>query len=173
MRLPLTTKDFSWGSTHHKDFTHIFATLVRASSSRGKLSLSFVDNTLTTMTKHISEFVGVYDADSTLIGEVSYWIGARLGTTHCSLCELTHGIFTKKTEWKECSRSLSVPFHTFHRNDAPADVLAAANGLFPLVLARFDTGLEVALTSVQLEEFDGSTTRFAEWLTAFVSEHTS
>jgi hypothetical protein len=125
------------------------------------------------MTKHISEFVGVYDADSTLIGEVSYWIGARLGTTHCSLCELTHGIFTKKTEWKECSRSLSVPFHTFHRNDAPADVLDVANGLFPLVLARFDTGLEVALTSVQLEEFDGSTQLFTQWLTTFISEHTS
>ena len=125
------------------------------------------------MDKYLTEFVGVYDADSTLIGEVSYWIGARLGTTHCSLCELTHGLFSKKNEWKECSRVLSVPFQTFHRNDAPADVLTTANGSFPLVLARFNTELEVVLTKVQLEEFEGSTKRFAEWLTAFVAEHTS
>ena len=30
--------------------------------------------------KNITELIGVYDADSTLLGEVSYWIGARLGT---------------------------------------------------------------------------------------------
>lgn len=124
------------------------------------------------MDQHLAEFIGVYDADSTLIGEVSYWIGARLGTTRCSLCELTHGIFAQKAEWKECSRSLSVPFHTFHRNDAPTDVLTTANGTFPLVLARFNTGLKIVLTNTQLEEFEGSTQRFAQWLTAFISEHT-
>ena len=50
----------------------------------------------------VNGFVGIYDADATLVGEVSYWIGARLGRTHCSLCELTHGLFTVKREWKEC-----------------------------------------------------------------------
>lgn len=125
------------------------------------------------MNRHISEFVGVYDADSTVIGEISYWIGARLGTTHCSLCELTHGVFTQKNEWKQCSRSLSVPFRTFHRNDAPTDVLAAANSEFPLVLARFGTGLDVILTKAELERFEGSTQDFSNWLTRFLSQHTS
>jgi len=64
------------------------------------------------MTSNVTEFIGVYDADSTLIGEVSYWIGARLGRTHCSLCELTHGLFTQKSEWKACAKELSVPFHS-------------------------------------------------------------
>lgn len=109
----------------------------------------------------VTEFVGVYDADSTLLGEVSYWIGARLGTRHCSLCELTHGLFTVRNEWKECRRALSVPVVTYHRNDAPADVLGAAAGRFPVVLARTSGSLEVVLGPDDLEGFGGDTELFA------------
>ena len=120
------------------------------------------------MTSNVVEFIGVYDADSTLIGEVSYWIGARLGRTHCSLCELTHGLFTQKSEWKACAKELSVPFHTFHRNDAPTDVLAAINGAFPAVLIRTNDGLSVILTKNALGSFDGNTTDFAQWLSDYL-----
>lgn len=122
------------------------------------------------MTSNVTEFIGVYDADSTLIGEVSYWIGARLGRTHCSLCELTHGLFTKKSEWKECATTLAVPFHTFHRNDAPADVLAVINGRFPAVLIRTDDALSIVLTKSELEKFEGRTSDFVTWLQNFNGE---
>lgn len=113
-------------------------------------------------TRHHSplELIGIYDADSTLIGEISYWISARLGRSHCSLCELTHGIFTKKAEWKECQSSLGLPFNTFHRNDAPPHLLEVAAGEFPVVLARYTHGVEVAFTRYQLEEFQGDTQTF-------------
>lgn len=117
----------------------------------------------------VNEFIGIYDADSTIIGEVSYWIGARLGRTHCSLCELTHGIFTMKTEWKQCSRNLSVPFRTYHRNDAPRDALLVANGSFPIVLARHGDELRIVLQDRELAEFNSSTSRFGEWLATYVT----
>lgn len=120
------------------------------------------------MTSNVTEFIGVYDADSTLVGEVSYWIGARLGRTHCSLCELTHGLFTQKSEWKACATTLGVPIHTFHRDDAPTDVLAAINGAFPAVLVRTNDGLSVILTKQALERFNGDTTDFVQWLRNFL-----
>ena len=120
------------------------------------------------MSIDVVEIIGVYDADSTLVGEVSYWIGARLGVTHCSLCELTHGLFTQKSEWKTCAKELSVPFHTFHRNDAPADVLAALTGEFPAVLQRTAEGLSVILTKEALKNFDGRTANFAQWLSEYL-----
>jgi len=125
------------------------------------------------MTSNVTEFIGVYDADSTLIGEVSYWIGARLGRTHCSLCELTHGLFTQKSEWKACTKELLVPFHAFHRNDAPADVLAAINGAFPAVLVRTNNGLSTVLTKSELEKFEGRTSDFVTWLQNFNGELTN
>ena len=106
------------------------------------------------------ELIGIYDADSTLVGEISYWIAARLGKKHCSLCDITHGVFTVKSEWKACAASIPVPFLTFHRNDAPSDILAVAIDNFPIVLARYSHGLEVIFTKQQLEEFEGNTTMF-------------
>ena len=121
------------------------------------------------MTSNITELIGVYDADSTLLGEVSYWVGARFGITHCSLCELTHGLFTKKSEWKQCAESFTVPFHLFHRDDAPHDVLNSLAGEFPAVLQRTTEGLKIILTKEELEHFDGHTSDFAEWITDFLS----
>lgn len=121
-------------------------------------------------TEHTSpiEFIGVYDADSTLLGEISYWVNARLGRTHCSLCELTHGMFTKKTEWKSCESRLPIPFLTFHRNDAPPDVLQAAQGKFPLVLARYSHGLECVMSQNDLQKFKGDTSQFNIELSKFL-----
>lgn len=113
-------------------------------------------------------FIGVYDADSTLLGEVSYWIGARLGKRHCSLCDITHGLFTMKSEWKSCSQSLDIPFETFHRNDAPLEVLESAAGEFPIVLARYDSGLKVVFNGKDLDSFTGDTQRFIEALSTLV-----
>ena len=103
-----------------------------------------------------SEFIGVYNAESTVLGEVSYWIGARLGLRHCSLCDITHGLFTKRTEWQECESALQIPFTTFHINDAPAEVTQAANGQYPIVLGRNQLGIHIVLNADELEQCNGS-----------------
>ena len=101
------------------------------------------------------EVIGVYNADGTVWGEVSYWVGARIGTAHCSLCEITHGTFRESTEWKSCRDSLSVPFSTFHRNDQPDDVRAAANDITPVVVARTVTGCVMLLGPEDIETCQG------------------
>lgn len=116
----------------------------------------------------VIEFIGVYDADSTLLGEASYWINARLGRAHCSLCDITHGLFTKKREWREYSLTIGVPFSTYHRNDAPSDVLAAAGGHFPIVLARQDSDLVVVLTDADLAACGGSPAELTKRLTSLL-----
>ena len=118
----------------------------------------------------IDEFIGVYDADSTVVGEVAYWIGARFGTRHCSLCELTHGTFTTKRQWRDCSQSLAVPFRTFHRNDAPQDVLTVTGDCFPIVLARIEGLLSVVIDSEALGSFAGDTTRFITHLELLIEQ---
>ena len=123
---------------------------------------------LNTVRSDVVEFIGIYDADSTVWGEVSYWIGARLGRTHCSLCDITHGMFTEKSQWKTCRTELPVQFVTFHRNDAPDDVLAAVKQRFPIVLARTKTGIEVVMTNNELERLNGSPEQFADALNQFL-----
>jgi len=104
--------------------------------------------------------VGVYDADGTFAGEVRYWVGARLGRTHCSLCEITHGLFREKSEWRECRESMNVEFVTFHRNDTPRDVLDACDHRLPAVVARSGGDLLVVLSSDDLEALGGDVASF-------------
>jgi hypothetical protein len=108
----------------------------------------------------------VYDADATLWGEVSYWLGARFGTRHCSLCDVTHGLFRPRADWKACALELPAPFTTYHRNDAPDDVRAAAAGNYPIVLGRHAGGLIVLLTNADIERCNGSPQALAAALLA-------
>lgn len=109
----------------------------------------------------VSRLVGVYDADHTLRGEVSYWVGARLGRAHCALCDITHGAFRERKDWQACRAELTVPFDTFHRDDQPLEVRDAAEGLVPVVLAETTVGHVVLLGPAQLEECAGSVDAFS------------
>ena len=115
-------------------------------------------------TTTIVRLVGVYDADATLRGELAYWVGARLGRRHCSLCDITHGSVRTKPAWKACVAGLPAPFHTFHRNDQPDDVRAAAADVAPIVIAETTDGYQVLLTPDELEACNGSIDRLVEAL---------
>ena len=107
----------------------------------------------------IRRLVGVYDAEHTWRGELAYWIGARLGRRHCSLCDITHGLFTVKDEWIACRAGLPVAFDTYHLDDQPADVRSALGGRAPAVVAETEGGIVLLLDSAALEECGGSVTR--------------
>jgi hypothetical protein len=121
------------------------------------------------MDERVTEFIGIYDADSTLFGELSYWIGARLGKRHCSLCDITHGLFAERADWRSCRDQLRAPFITFHRNDAPPDALACANGEFPAVFARQAGTITRVLGPSDLEVLQGSPEALVEQLNLLVS----
>ncbi len=103
----------------------------------------------------VRRLVGVYDADGTLWGEVSYWVGARLGRAHCSLCDITHGSVRARPEWVACTEALDVPFETYHRNDQPDAVRAAADDIAPVVVAETDDGCLLLLGPDDIERCDG------------------
>jgi hypothetical protein len=90
------------------------------------------------MAARVVRFVGVYNAEGTLRGEVAYWIGARLGLGHCALCDITHGVFTVRADWQACRAGLPVPFVTFHLDDQPLAVRVALQGMAPAVVAEID-----------------------------------
>jgi hypothetical protein len=113
-------------------------------------------------TEQIVGLVGVYDADSTVRGELAYWLGARLGRRHCALCEITHGSVRQRPEWKAYQCRLPVPFDTFHRNDQPDTIRAAAGGEAPVVVAETDSRHVLLLDARDLEACHGSIDRLIE-----------
>lgn len=113
--------------------------------------------------QRIVRLVGVYDADSTLRGELSYFVGARLGRRHCSLCDITHGSVRQRPEWTACRAGLAVPFDTFHRDDQPDAVRAAAEAAAPVVVAETHAGEMVVLLGADaLDACEGSIDRLMD-----------
>ncbi|MBM3658445.1 MAG: hypothetical protein FJW95_02940 [Actinobacteria bacterium] len=102
----------------------------------------------------VVRLVGVYDADHTVRGELLYWVGARLGTAHCALCDITHGLVRAKRPWHEYRAKLPVPFDTYHRDDQPEAVRAL--GTVPVVVAETAGGVRVLLDAADLESCGGS-----------------
>jgi hypothetical protein len=112
--------------------------------------------------QRIVRLVGVYDADATFRGELSYWVGARLGRRHCALCDITHGPVRERREWSACRTGLAIPFDTFHRNDQPPQIRNAAGGQAPVVVAETDHGHVLLLLPTDLDGCDGSIEQLME-----------
>ena len=118
----------------------------------------------------IVAFTGVYDADGTVSGELSYWIGAHVtGSRHCALCEITHGTFREKARWRELAGALPVPFEAVHLDERSPAVAAATDGAGACVVAeRADGSLEVVLGPGELDAMAGDPDRLAEALRALL-----
>lgn len=104
----------------------------------------------------VRRLIGVYDADHTVRGEITYWVGARLGRAHCALCDITHGMLRRRSEWNEYVARLAVPFETFHRDDQPDEVRTASGDHAPVVVAETSTGFVVLLDADALDACEGS-----------------
>ncbi len=128
----------------------------------GRIDHAVVMSSIDATPTRIVRLVGVYDADSTLRGELAYWIGARLGRRHCSLCEITHASVRQRPEWKACTTGLPVPFDTFHRDDQPDTVRAASGGRAPVVVAETDIAHVLLVDPGQLDACAGSIDRLIE-----------
>lgn len=106
--------------------------------------------------------IGVYDANGSIPGEIAYWIGARLGSRHCALCEITHGVFREKAEWRECRSHLPVSFEELHLDEVSAEVRRLVKGKAPCVVAeRSDESFEIVIDRDQLERCEGKPERLA------------
>lgn len=99
----------------------------------------------------VTRLLGVYDADGTVRGELTYVLLSRLGRAHCALCDITHGALRERREWVRLRSQLPVPFETYHRDDQPETARQAARGNTPIVLAETDDGMTPLLDGAALE----------------------
>jgi hypothetical protein len=94
----------------------------------------------------VVRLVGVYDADGSWRGELSYVVRKRLGRASCALCDLTHGAVRERADWRACRSRLPVPMTTYHRDDQP-EALRSSLGVTapPFVAGELDDGRYVVL----------------------------
>lgn len=113
----------------------------------------------------IDRILFVYDADGTLAGEAKYWLGTLFGGQHCSLCDITHHRFGKRSAFKECAERIGTPIEYLHRNDLTEAQRSVAPQL-PAVLGESADGLVLLLGATELDGLHGDVNAFEATLTA-------
>ncbi len=112
----------------------------------------------------IVRLIGVYDAESSLRGELRYVVGKALGRRHCALCDITHGNIRERSEWRRCRDGLPVRFDMFHRDDQPVAVRDVVGEDLPSVVAETGNGVVRLLDSEAISRCASSPERMMEML---------
>jgi len=86
--------------------------------------------------ERIDRLVGVYDADGTVLGELSYVVGHLFGRRSCALCDITHGALRRRPEFDAAAGRLGVPFDLVHRDERSPALAAATSDTLPCVVAQ-------------------------------------
>lgn len=116
------------------------------------------------MTERPIELIGVYHADSGLMGELRYVIGKARGTAHCALCDITHGSFRRKREWNHACHAFEIPIRLVHLNERSTVETAGCTLGTPTVLARWANGTVTPLLGPEDLELEGSVSQFFDRL---------
>lgn len=104
----------------------------------------------------IRRLVGVYDAEGSVRGELTYLLAKATGRAHCALCDITHNWVRPSREFRNVIRGIPVPFDFVH-SDTPSEALSAASGeTVPCVLAQTDDGLVLLLDPDDIERCEGA-----------------
>ena len=112
------------------------------------------------------EVVGVYHADGSLLGKLRYVWGKVWGTTHCALCDITHGAIRETSAFRACREGLPIPLRNVHLDERDPDVQAATEGLTPCVVGRtVDGEWEMVLDREALKQCGASVVAFEQRLT--------
>ena len=89
----------------------------------------------------IVRYLGVYDADGGIVGELRYVVGHLLGTAECALCDITHSPVRRKRTWDAMVARLDAPFDLRHRNELSDIEQPALTGtVLPVVVAELADG---------------------------------
>lgn len=92
------------------------------------------------MTSKLTRIVGVYHAEGSLRGELSYVIGKLLGTASCALCDITHSGLGEKAAFKRCRSRFAVPIETLHLDEQDEALRRFTQGKTPCVVGITEEG---------------------------------
>lgn len=88
------------------------------------------------MTTAVLRFIGVFNGDAGVRGELAYVFGKLRGSTSCALCDISHRGLRANPGWKDVTCAVGVPFDLVHRNERVADVARVTGDQTPAVVAE-------------------------------------
>jgi hypothetical protein len=74
----------------------------------------------------------------------------------CALCQITHGLVTEKSEWRECQEALGVPIEYLHKDELTDELRPLVEGKLPAIVADHEGEMTLLLDARTISRCRGS-----------------
>ena len=103
----------------------------------------------------LPQLYAIYDADGSLLGELSYLKDKCLGKAECALCDLSHGWNPLgKASWRQ-RRGQAASLEWVHRDEVPPHVLSAMSDHLPCIAMDREGKVEIVISKEALAGCEG------------------
>ncbi|MBN7557983.1 hypothetical protein [Mycobacteroides abscessus] len=104
------------------------------------------------MANQIVGFVGVYNGNGGVRGELAWALGKLRGAASCALCDITHRGIRTNPRWQDLACTLGAPIDLVHRNKRSAEIARLTGDRTPAIVAQSTEGNRVVMGP---EDFSG------------------
>ena len=102
----------------------------------------------------------IYNANSSLSGELIYFFKKYFYGLKCSMCEITHNFISEKKEWKDRLIQTKINLRTVHLDDQNDDLYNFSYGNTPCVIGESEKGFKLIFTTTELDNLNGNVELF-------------
>ena len=107
----------------------------------------------------------IYDANGSVIGELSYFFKKIFFGFKCSMCDITHNTFTEKHNWRSQLSETGLNIKALHLDELTNELSNFSIGTTPCVIGKNGDEYKLIFNSNDLEKFKGDTEYFFKELT--------
>ena len=112
----------------------------------------------------------IYNANSSLSGELIYFFKKYFYGLKCSMCEITHNFISEKKEWKDRLIQTKINLRTVHLDDQNDDLYNFSYGNTPCVIGESEKGFKLIFTTTELDNLNGNVELFFKSLEEKINE---
>ena len=121
------------------------------------------------ITKHLKIFC-IYDAEGSIIGELTYLFKKIFKNFECSMCNITHGKVSTKKEWTTKLKSSRFNIEALHLDEQSTELKSFTKGIAPCVVASIDGKLTLVMNHSELTRIRGDVDIFFHQLEKKIEE---
>ena len=106
------------------------------------------------------QLICVYDADGSLLGELSYLWKKTFRSFKCSMCDISHNLITTKKKWKTEVQNCKYDISTYHLDDQPTLIKETTQNNTPCVVKVESGSSSILISNDELKIIDGNVDSF-------------
>ena len=102
----------------------------------------------------------IYNAEGSIKGELKYLYEKYFKDIKCSMCDITHGVFTQKKKWgNNCSAS-HLNIKCLHLDELTKDIKDLVINEAPCVVAQVNSTNKIVINNKELANMGGDVDSF-------------